>query len=237
MPEVKHSRRNVPTTEKLAILSKVAYHYSMSSETATHYVDNEKFQAAMLERRILVDQCKAEGRDKPKVSDYIGECIYKIATHLAYKDNFIGYSYRDEMIGDGIENCLRYLDNYDPYKYAKPFAYFTQVNWYAFIRRINREKKQSAVKARLIREIPFEVFNLQDHDESGDFTNAFVEYLQQHDTMDTSAYDSPKKKGRKKKTAEPDLSDFIEEPLVDVEAVPTEFELPDDILADEESDE
>lgn len=211
----------------------------MSTENAppaNHYVDNEKFQAAMLERRIAVDKAKELGLEKPLVSEYIGECIYEIARHLAFKSNFIGYSYRDEMIGDGIENCLRYIDNYDAYKYFKPFAYFTQINFYAFIRRIGREKKQAAVKAKLIREIPFEAFHLQEHDENGEFTNAFIEFLQQNDSADTTAFDTPKKKGRKKKLVEPDLSDFVDEVIPELpDVIDAEFEgvpIPEEILDD-----
>lgn len=186
--------------------------------TANHYVNKEEFQAAMVERRLLVEKCKAEGKESPRVSEYIGKCIYDIATHLGYKYNFIGYSYRDEMISDGIENCLRYLDNFDSVNYKNPFAYFTQICWYAFIRRIGREKKQGAIKTKLIREIPFEMFELQAHDENGDFSHAFMDFLQMHDTTDTTAFDSKKeKKPRKKKgevaVDEPSLSEFIDEEM------------------------
>lgn len=206
-------------------------------DTSNHYVDNEKFQEAMLERRALVDEAKAAGKEKPEVSRYIGTCILQIAQHLAYKSNFIGYSYRDEMISDGIENCLRYLDNYDAYKYKKPFAYFTQINYYAFIRRIGREKKQSAIKSKLIRELPFETFDLQKHDETGEFANAFMDFLQQNDNTDTTAFDKKKPKKSKKNT-EPSLEEFVDEPVV--EEVDPEFEgipLPEDMENDDgESD-
>jgi len=202
-----------------------------------HYVDNEAFQAAMLERRAAVDAAKAAGIEKPQVSEYIGTCIYQIAKHLAYKANFIGYSYRDEMISDGIENCLRYVDNYDAYKYSKPFAYFTQINYYAFVRRIQKEKKQSAVKAKMIREIPFEMFDLQAHDENGDFTHAFMDFLQQNDSTDTSAFDKKKPK-KVKKSSEPSLAAFVEDPIEE-ELVDPEFEglpVPDELLDDDKDE-
>ena len=87
-----------------------------------------------------------DGVEKPRVTEYIGECIYKIATRLSTKPNFINYSYRDEMIADAIENCLMYFENFDPKKSKNPFAYFTQIVYYAFIRRISKEKKQQYVK-------------------------------------------------------------------------------------------
>ena len=82
----------------------------------------------------------------PPVTNYIGECFLKIATHLSYRPNFINYTYRDEMISDGIENCLQYVKNFNPEKSSNPFAYFTQIIYYAFLRRIQKEKKQTHVK-------------------------------------------------------------------------------------------
>ena len=105
------------------------------------YVNNADFLAAIVEMRAKKKEAEEKGLPKPIVSNYIGECILKIATHLSYKPNFINYSYRDEMISDGIENCLQYIDNFDPTKSNNPFAYFTQIIWYAFLRRIAKEKK------------------------------------------------------------------------------------------------
>ena len=99
------------------------------------------------------EKCKVaeeSGDDRPPVSNYIGECFLKIATHLSFRPNFINYTYRDDMISDGIENCLQYMDNFDPEKSKNPFAYFTQIIYYAFIRRIQKEKKQQQVKQKMI---------------------------------------------------------------------------------------
>ena len=86
----------------------------------------------------------------PKVTEYMGECFYKIATHLSFRPNFINYTYREEMIGDGIENCIRYAKNFNPEKSKNPFAYFTQIIYYAFIRRITKEKKQQPLSRKLL---------------------------------------------------------------------------------------
>ncbi len=107
-----------------------------------HYVDNKKFLEAMTEYRALRIKAEEEGKRRPTVTNYIGECYLKIANHLSYRPNFINYTYRDDMISDGIENCLQYMDNFDPAKSKNPFAYFTQIIYYAFIRRIQKEKKQ-----------------------------------------------------------------------------------------------
>jgi len=115
-----------------------------------HYVDNKKFLLAMTEYRDKCKKAEEKGRKKPPVTNYIGECFLKIANHLSYRPNFINYTYRDDMISDGIENCLQYMSNFDPDKSNNPFAYFTQIIYYAFIRRIQKEKKQMQVKAKII---------------------------------------------------------------------------------------
>jgi len=115
-----------------------------------HYVDNKKFLLAMTEYRDKCKKAEEKGRKKPPVTNYIGECFLKIANHLSYRPNFINYTYRDDMISDGIENCLQYMSNFDPDKSDNPFAYFTQIIYYAFIRRIQKEKKQMQVKAKII---------------------------------------------------------------------------------------
>ena len=115
-----------------------------------HYVDNKKFLEAMIEYRDRCEKAKNRNRKKPDVTNYIGECFLKIANHLSYRPNFINYTFRDDMISDGIENCLQYMDNFNPDKSKNPFAYFTQIIYYAFIRRIQKEKKQIQIKSKLI---------------------------------------------------------------------------------------
>jgi len=115
-----------------------------------HYVDNKKFLQAMTEYRDKCNKAEEKGRKKPPVTNYIGECFLKIANHLSYRPNFINYTFRDDMISDGIENCLQYMNNFNPDKSTNPFAYFTQIIYYAFIRRIQKEKKQMQVKAKII---------------------------------------------------------------------------------------
>lgn len=117
-------------------------------EKSKHYVDNEKFYNAMVERKKQVDDAKDAGVSPPKVSDYIGECIMKIAVHLTHRPNFNNYSFKDDMVMDGIENCLKYIDNFDADKYDSPFSYFNRVIWQAFVRRIDKEKKGLYAKCK-----------------------------------------------------------------------------------------
>jgi hypothetical protein len=116
------------------------------TKPTAHYVNNVEFLAAMIEFRNLVLSSKEKDSPRPKMPDYIGECFVKIATHLSYKPNFINYTFREDMISDGVENCLQYVDNFDPEKSENPFAYFTQIIYYAFLRRIQKEKKQLYIK-------------------------------------------------------------------------------------------
>lgn len=125
-----------------------------------HYVNNKEFLEALVIYRKKVNEAKNSGEPHPKVPDYIGECFLKIATHLSYRPNFVNYMFKDDMICDGIENCLQYIDNFDPAKSTNPFAYFTQIIYYAFLRRIQKEKKQLDIKTKLLEKSGFdEVFH------------------------------------------------------------------------------
>tara|TARA_R110002020_G_scaffold141359_4_gene313024 strand:- start:1424 stop:2023 length:600 start_codon:yes stop_codon:yes gene_type:complete len=117
---------------------------------SNHYIDNKEFYAAMIEWKTLVTEAEESGADRPPVTDYIGKCFVDIAEHLSYRPNFINYPYRDDMIGDGIENCLMYAHNFNPEKSKNPFSYFTQIIYYAFLRRIEKEKKQAYVKFKVM---------------------------------------------------------------------------------------
>lgn len=118
----------------------------MKKKANNHYVDNEKFLQVLTQYKKDVKRAKKNKEIKPPIPEYVGECFLKIAEHLSYRPNFMNYSYRDEMIADAIENCLMYFENFDPVKSKNPFAYFTQIVFYAFLRRISKEKKQQYVK-------------------------------------------------------------------------------------------
>jgi len=115
-----------------------------------HYVNNKEFLIAIVEYKALVRRALENGEPKPRITNYLGECFLKIATHLSYKPNFVNYMFKDDMICDGIENCVQYINNFDPEKSSNPFAYFTQIIHYAFLRRIQKEKKQLEIKTKII---------------------------------------------------------------------------------------
>lgn len=141
-----------------------------------HYVDNKKFYEALVEYRKRVDDALKIGQEKPQISNYLGDCFIKIATHLSYKANFINYTFKDDMISDGIENCLAAADKFDPTKSTNPFAYYTQIVYFAFIRRIQKEKKQQATKYKIIENMDLEDFMNSETDIS-EFSNQFLDMM------------------------------------------------------------
>jgi DNA-directed RNA polymerase specialized sigma24 family protein len=152
-----------------------------------HYVDNKKFLIAMTEYRALRIKAEEEGKKRPQVTNYIGECYLKIANHLSYRPNFINYTYRDDMISDGIENCLQYMDNFDPEKSKNPFAYFTQIIYYAFIRRIQKEKKQQEVKQKMIANFGEEQMMDQLDGDDTVYQSQMLEFLRRNSKEETEA--------------------------------------------------
>ena len=174
---------------------------SKTRKKSEHYVDNKVFLQAMIEYKDRCEKAEKRKRKKPPVTNYIGECFLKIANHLSYRPNFINYTFRDDMISDGIENCLQYLDNFNPKKSNNPFAYFTQIIYYAFIRRIQKEKKQTNIKYRMIEQGNIDEFSVLPGDKDNDFKNQFLEFLRKN----KPSYETPNKKEiivkkRKKRT-------------------------------------
>ena len=111
-----------------------------------HYINNKDFLKEMIKYRTAIRKAKRLGQPKPQIPTYVAKCFMMIAENLSHKPNFLSYTFRDEMVADAIENCVIYVDNFDPAKSSNPFAYFTQITYYAFLRRIQKEKKQLYVK-------------------------------------------------------------------------------------------
>ena len=132
-----------------------------------HYVDNEKFLVVMSDYREKYLQAKDEEEELPIIPDYAGECFLKIAERLSHRPNFINYAFREEMVSDGIENCVMYAGNFNPEKSTNPFAYFTQIIYFAFLRRIEKEKKQLYIKYKTMEEYS----SLEDHVDMGEMSS------------------------------------------------------------------
>mgnify|MGYP003638054822 CR=1 FL=1 len=167
------------------------------------YVDNKQFFAAMVEYKKSVRDAEADDSERPVVPNYVAECIMKIATHLSYKPNFVNYTFREDMICDGIENCLQYIDNFDPAKSNNPFAYFTQIIYFAFIRRIQKEKKQLYVKYKATENANIfdQTAETQEHDKSRTYDTSVKSGEWSKDYMSTFVenFEQTKRKKRTKK--------------------------------------
>ena len=165
----------------------------MAEKKKVHYVDNKKFLAAIVERKEQIKEAEGVGDPKPQITNYLGECILKISNHLSYRPNFINYTYKEEMISDGIENSLQYIDNFDPEKSKNPFAYFTQIIYYAFIRRIAKEKKQQKIKERiLLRSNIQDMIVVQKHDDAADYQTQYIDFLDKYNFSNDDEDDKKK---------------------------------------------
>lgn len=172
--------------------------------SAKHYVNNADFLVALVDYQDKCAQAKALSQEDPPIPDYVGECFLKISEHLSRKPNFNGYSFREEMVGDGIENCLQYFRNFDPTKTKNPFSYFTQIVFYAFLRRIHREKKQLYVKYKATQQ-----FGLLNEGESYEDAHGNMQQFQLYDNIAEFIETYEKTKNAKKKVQIKGLELFL----------------------------
>ena len=175
----------------------------MPRKKSQHYVNNKEFLAAMTDYKNAVKKAEVNNKERPRVSNYIGECLMKIAVHLSHKPNFVNYTFKEEMICDGIENCLQYIDNFNPEKSNNPFAYFTQIIYYAFLRRIQKEKKHLFVKFKMTEQT--NLFDTtaatQEHDNTKNFKDEIKvsEWTQQYMNEFISDFETNKRRKIKKR--------------------------------------
>jgi hypothetical protein len=180
------------------------------AKTTKHYVNNADFLSALIDYRDKCAIAKKDGKEDPQIPNYIGECFYKIADHLSRKPNFISYSFRDEMISDGIENCLMYFRNFDPDKSKNPFAYFTQIIYYAFLRRIMKEKKQLYVKYKATEQI-----GILDEFEMLEDSEGHSRQFELYDNISEFIFNFEENKRKKKEGKTKGLEKFLDEELPD----------------------
>ena len=176
----------------------------MARKRSEHYVNNKEFLAALVEYKEKVALAAERGEAKPRITNYLGECFLKIATHLSFKPNFVNYMFKDDMVCDGIENCVQYINNFNPEKSKNPFAYFTQIIHYAFLRRIQKEKKQAHIKNKMIEKRSYDTFTTMEGDDTPYQVRGFDPDLM---LPDEDVY-KPKKKETTQKTN--GLENFME---------------------------
>jgi len=182
------------------------------SKKTKHYINNADFLKALIDYRAACDEAKRNDKQDPIVPNYIGECFIKIAEHLSRKPNFVSYSFRDEMIADGIENCIMYFRNFNPDKSTNPFAYFTQIIYFAFLRRISREKKQLYVKYKAT-----EQFGILDEGEMFEDAEGNMQQFVMYDNIAEFIHTFEENKKAKKKTKTKGLENFIEAEIPQVD--------------------
>ena len=173
-----------------------------------HYINNADFLKALVDYKEASKKARKEDKPLPPIPNYIGECFMKIAEGLSHKPNFINYTYREEMISDGIENCLQYFDNFDETKSKNPFAYFTQVIYFAFLRRISKEKKQLYVKYKAT-----EQFGILDEGEMMEFEDGTTVQFEMYDNIAEfiETYEDSKKAKKELANKKKGVEKFLEE--------------------------
>lgn len=193
----------------------------MKPKDRPHYVNNAEFSQSVVDYVQEVREAKANGNTLPVVPDYIAGCFLRIAEGLSHKSNFIRYTYREEMVMDAVENCLKAIENYNleaATRTGKPnaFAYFTQISWFAFLRRIAKEKKQQDVKFKFLEQSGIEAF-LDDAGENAvaaqvatHFVDTLKERIDKVKSHDTTIKEFAKQH-KKKRTAkaDSDLTEFM----------------------------
>ena len=194
----------------------------MARKQSIHYVNNATFSQAVVDYVSHVEKCKKEQITLPKVPDYIAQCFLRIAEGLSHKANFIRYTYREEMVMDAVENCLKAISNYNleaATRTGKPnaFAYFTQITWFAFLRRITKEKKQQDIKLKYLTKSGIENFiDIGDEAVGSDVAAHFVDTLKdriqrvRNTDMEMKEIVKKERKRRRSKIADSDLSEFMQ---------------------------
>ena len=196
----------------------------MAKKKSVHYVNNADFSAAVVEYVTRVNEAKDNGKEQPIIPDYIAQCFLRIAEGLSHKHNFIRYTYREEMVMDAVENCLKAIYNYNlehATRTGKPnaFAYFTQITWYAFLRRIAKEKKQQDVKLKFLSRASIEDFiDGFDGDDAGShdimsYVDTLRDRIDKVKDNDKQIKEFAKEEKQRKKRAvhaDSDLTEFLE---------------------------
>jgi hypothetical protein len=179
----------------------------MSTDTKKHYINNVDFCKALTDYKSKVDENEKLKKPKPPIPNYIGECFIKIAEGLSHKPNFINYPFREEMISDGIENCLMYFENFDPKISSNAFSYFTQIVYYAFLRRIQKEKKQLYIKYKST-----EQFGIIDENEMLGYEETTGKQFEMYDNISEfiDVFEKTKKKKKEVKKNK-GIENFLEE--------------------------
>lgn len=181
-----------------------------------NYVDKDEFLAD-----ISAYQARKLINPDEQIPSYSAIAIKKMAEKIGNRPNFIGYSYKDDMVSDGIYVCLKYFDKFNPAKSQNPFGYFSQCIWFAFLQRIAKEKKQTAIRSKILASSAFDMFEVQDQDLDADFHNSYTTFLQEHNHSD---FELPKPKKKKVSTKARNIMEIVGDVIEDDEMTGEEIE-------------
>ena len=166
----------------------------MSVDKSRHYVDNEAFFGEMKKWKQRVHDAREVEENDPPTTEFMGECFLKICEHLAMRPNFINYTFRDDLVSDGIENCLLYAHNFNPEKSKNPFSYFTQIIHHAYVRRIVKERKIKHVKYLYVERSGILNELTTEGEDNKRMTKQWVDYLRTHEKYAVNPHKKKKPK-------------------------------------------
>lgn len=172
---------------------------------AHHYVNNKEMYEHCKVYHAACQEALAQGKEYPQIPEPIAAAILQIATRMMNNYNFINYTYKDEMAADGVLKCIVKAHRFDPNKSDNPFAFFSQIVWNEAVERIKKERHQTSVKARFIRNKMSDEFISHAGDiEDPDASNAFVEFLRDNDVL-VDYYEVQREEKAKERKIHPSL--------------------------------
>ena len=183
----------------------------MAKRPKRNYVNNPEFLEAIVKYKKICQEAENSGDDPPRIPNYIGECLYQIANRLATKPNFSGYTYKEEMVSDGLENAIQALKNFDPEKSNNPFAYFTQIIWYAFLRRIEKEKKQLYIRHKVTENSMIHGTAIEKNESTDAGSAAYIDLDNDYMNDFVSTYEKKIETKRRQQKTKKGLENFIED--------------------------
>lgn len=112
-----------------------------------HYVSNADLYEEFVKWHEKIKEANEKGLPEPPIPNTIGLAFLQIATNLVKKHNWLGnQKWHEEMVGNAIEDSVRYARTFDINRTKNPFSFFTQTCYYAFLRTIYKEKRNDYVK-------------------------------------------------------------------------------------------
>lgn len=139
-----------------------------------HYVNNREFTLALDKYARACKEAEENNKELPVMSRYLGESIMRMANRLATSPRFRNYSYREEMISNGVLAAVKYAHRFDGDRFDNGFAYVTQILFSHFIITIKSEKKKYETNLKLIQNAAAGLFAVDGYEEFIDEHARFI---------------------------------------------------------------